>query len=111
MVVSLIAAGWIGQVIILAAMLALMTAGAGLSWRDIVRSARIPLLFIATGTLAQLVSVTTVASLPTVSLVSTAGVEKALFIALRSSACVSALLFLALTTPLSSILQLLQRMG
>ncbi|WEZ85926.1 CbiQ family ECF transporter T component (plasmid) [Rhizobium sp. 32-5/1] len=58
-----------------------------------------PLLFIVTGTLAQLISVTTVNAVPTFSLVSGAGVEKALFVALRSSTCVAALLFLALTTP------------
>lgn len=111
MVVSLLSAGWAGQIIILIAMLALMKAGVGIASRDILRSARIPLLFIATGTLAQLVSVTTVDYMPTFSLVSTAEADKALFVALRSSTCVAALLFLALTTPLSSILQLLQRMG
>ncbi|MBM3096296.1 hypothetical protein GFB56_37270 [Ensifer sp. T173] len=111
MAVSLISAGWAGQVVILIAMLVLMNIGAGIAWVDILRAARVPFLFIATGTLAQLVSVTVVGYVPTFSLVSVEGIDKACFVALRSGTCVSALLFLALTTPLSSILQLLQRMG
>lgn len=111
MAVSLISAGWAGQVVVLIAMLVLMNIGAGIAWIDILRAARVPFLFIATGTLAQLVSVTLVGYVPTFSLVSVEGIDKACFVALRSGTCVSALLFLALTTPLSSILQLLQRMG
>lgn len=99
------------QIILLLSMPALITMGAGIGWRDIVRAARVPLLFIATGTVAQLCSVTMAGYVPVVSLAPAEGIEKALFVALRSSACVGALLFLALTTPLSSILQLLQRMG
>jgi cobalt/nickel transport system permease protein len=111
MAMSLSSMLWMVQVALLLSMLALMTIGAGISGRDIAKAARIPLLFIATGTIAQLFSVTMVGAFPTFSLVSGADIGKVLLIALRSSTCVSALLFLALTTPLSSILQLLQRMG
>ncbi len=111
MVISLSSARAGVQVALLASMLALMTIGAGTSGRDIARAARVPLLFIATGTVAQLFSVSMDGYFPHFSLVSAAGIDKALFVAMRSCACVSALLFLALTTPLSSILQLLQRMG
>lgn len=111
MVISLSSARGGVQVALLASMLALMTIGAGSSGRDIARAARVPLLFIATGTVAQLFSVSMDGYVPSFSLVSAAGIDKALFVALRSCACMSALLFLALTTPLSSILQLLQRMG
>ncbi|MDH6269555.1 cobalt/nickel transport system permease protein [Rhizobium sp. SG_E_25_P2] len=109
--VSLTTAGWVGQIAILSSMLALLSIGARIPWRDIAKAARIPFLFIATGTAAQLVSVALVDHAPTFSLVSGQEMEKACFVALRSSACICALLFLALTTPLSSILQLLQRMG
>lgn len=111
MSISLSSAKWGVQAALLVSMLALMTVGAGVSGRDIARAARVPLLFIATGTVAQLFSVTMDGYVPSFSLVSAAGIDEALFVALRSFACVSALLFLALTTPLSSILQLLQRMG
>lgn len=111
MVISLSSAIWGVQVALLVSMLALMTIGAGISGRDIAKAARVPLLFIATGTVAQLFSVAMDGYVPSLSLVSAAGIDQALFVALRSCACVSALLFLALTTPLSSILQLLQRIG
>jgi cobalt/nickel transport system permease protein len=111
MTASLLSAGWTGQLMFLVVMLATMRVGARIAWRDILRAARIPFLFITTGTVAQLISVTAVDFVPIVSVVPGEGIEKALFVALRSSVCVSALLFLALTTPLSSILQLLQRIG
>lgn len=99
------------QVALLASMLFLMTFGARIACRDIARASRVPLLFIATGTLAQLFSVSSEGYAPNLAWVASADIHQALFVALRSIACVSALLFLALTTPLSSILQLLQRMG
>lgn len=111
MFVALLSAGWKGQVVILISMLVLTHVGAGIAWRDLVRAARIPILFIATSTVAQLVSVTMPEAIPKFSVVSADEIEKACFVALRSSTCVSALLFLSLTTPLSSLLQLFQRMG
>lgn len=111
MVTSLSSTNWGVQAVLLASMLTLMTCGARISCRDIARAARVPLLFIATGTLAQLFSVSLEGYAPRLAWVASAEINQALFVALRSIACVSALLFLALTTPLSSILQLLQRMG
>ncbi|MCV3767769.1 cobalt ECF transporter T component CbiQ [Rhizobium sp. TRM95796] len=111
MALSLLSAGWSTQAAVLLAMLALTHFGAGIAWRDIAAAARIPLLFIATGGVAQLFSVTVVGYVPHIALVSDEGIGQACFVALRSSACVCCLLFLALTTPLPSILQLLQRKG
>ncbi len=111
MVISLSSTNWGIQAVSIASMLTLMAFGARISCRDIAHAARVPMLFIATGTLAQLVSLSLEGYAPRLAWVASAGIHQALFVALRSIACVSALLFLALTTPLSSILQLLQRMG
>ncbi|UJW77230.1 CbiQ family ECF transporter T component [Rhizobium sp. SL42] len=111
MIISLDSVGWTGQIGLLIAILALMKTGPGLRLHDIFKAARVPMLFIITGTLAQLVSVRMVGFVPTLSLVSTDAAYSAGFVALRSTTCIAALLLLALTTPLSSIVQLLQRMG
>lgn len=111
MIVALAAAGWIGQLVVLVSMTALTRFGAGVSVRDLLRAARVPLAFVLTGTLAQIVTVSMHGWWPSVSLVSGPQMIAAGFIALRSIACIAALLFLALTTPLSSLLQLLQRIG
>lgn len=111
MIISLVSVGWAGQIGLLIATIALMKAGAGLRFGDIFKAARVPMLFIITGTVAQLVSVSMTGLVPTLSLVSGDAAYSACFVALRSTVCVSALLLLALTTPLSSIVQLLQRIG
>lgn len=111
MLISLSATGWAGQMFLFAMMIVFMVAGARIRTRDIFSAARVPLLFIAAGTLAQLLSVSMNDYWPQVSLVDNAAIEKVGFVAMRSIACVSALLFLALTTPLTSLVQLAQRQG
>ncbi|SMD19294.1 cobalt ECF transporter T component CbiQ [Rhizobium sp. RU36D] len=111
MIISLSSTNWGLQLATLVSMVVLMVVGAGISCRDVGRAARVPVLFIATGTFAQLFSVSLEGYVPSFALSPEAAVHQALFVALRSAACISALLFLALTTPLSSILQLMQRMG
>lgn len=111
MLVSLTAAGAWGQVAILVAMLALTIFGARVRLVDIARGGRVPLLFILAGTLAQSLSVSMQDGWPMLSVASPEALANAGLVGLRSCACVAALLFLALTTPLSSILQLLQRIG
>jgi cobalt/nickel transport system permease protein len=96
---------------ILAVAVLLTLAGARITWYDLRHAASLPLGFIALSTLAQLVTLNFEPGWPQFGLASPEGAGYALFIGLRSTASVAALLFLALTTPLSSILDLLRRVG
>ncbi len=97
------------QVLLFATVLAVTLFGARVGACDLLRAARVPGLFILAGTLAQALSVS--AAAPFVTLAPEETIGAAAFVALRSATCVSALLFLALTTPLTAILQFLQRLG
>ena len=111
MVPALLASHWLVLAAILALAVALMLAGARISWHDLRHAASVPLGFIALSTLAQVVTLNFEPGWPQFGLASPEGIAQALFIGLRSTACVAALLFLALTTPLSSILDLLRHVG
>lgn len=108
MLVALFTASWTIQFAVIAAMLGLLHFGAGIAWRDILNAAIVPLGFIAFSTLAQAV---TVGGQPWFGIAPPETLTHAAFVGLRSVACVLALLFLALTTPLTSILAVLRRMG
>ncbi|QDZ09763.1 cobalt ECF transporter T component CbiQ [Devosia ginsengisoli] len=111
MVAALLASHWLVLAAILALAVGLALAGARITLHDLRHAASVPLGFIALSTLAQLITVSFAADEPRFGLTSLDGVGQALFIGLRSTACVAALLFLALTTPLSSILDLLRHIG
>lgn len=107
MLVSLLAAGPWGQVLIIFIALGLTTVGAGVRGSDLARAAAVPLGFILSGTLVQTVSI----SLSGLALLPASELAGPVDVALRSLACVSALLFLALTTPLASLMMLGRRIG
>ncbi|GGB59403.1 cobalt ECF transporter T component CbiQ [Tistrella bauzanensis] len=111
MLVSLLAAGWAGQVIILAGLVAALLAGARVRPGDLARAAMVPVGFIATSTLAQMVTLDLSTGWPVFGIAGPEARLQALFVGQRSLTCVTALLALALTTPLTSILQLFQRRG
>jgi cobalt/nickel transport system permease protein len=109
--VALVAAGWVVGTLILVGAFAAIRFGAGVGFAEIWSALRLPLLFIAAGTSAQIVSVGWSEVGPTLGLVDADGLAHAGFVALRSLACVAALLLLALTTPLTSLLSLMRRCG
>ena len=111
MVISLSIHNLGAQVILLILASVLTMAVAKVSPRDVLAAGLVPLGFILTGTAAQLLVLDFSGSRSWLSLAGPEGFRAAAFVAARSLACVSALLLLALTTPLASILQLLQRIG
>jgi cobalt/nickel transport system permease protein len=110
MILSLSLSSWLAQGLILGLMLLLLTMGARVPWRDVLRAATVPAGFILTSTVAQILTLDFTQGWPHLGF-SPAAVPAAGFIGLRSIACVSALLLLALTTPLTDILRLLRRIG
>ena len=110
MAVALATDSWSAEALILLSAIGLTTLGAGVSVKDMARSAAVPAGFILAGTLAQGVSLRMSGGLPIPAL-SAPGLSHAAFVGLRSLACVAALLCLALTTPLTDVLQLLRRLG
>ena len=110
-VAALLAGHWLVLLAILALTLGVTIIGARISWFDLQNAARVPLGFIALSTLAQLVTLNFEPGWPQFGIASFEATLGALLVGLRSTTCVAALLFLALTTPLSSILDLLRRVG
>lgn len=96
---------------ILAVMLALALFGAGIPPRDLARAATVPVGFILTGSLAQALQLGAPGGGFGLSLAPPQTLQLALLFFLRSLASISALLFLALSTPLTSIIQWLERRG
>jgi cobalt/nickel transport system permease protein len=111
MLVALFATSWTIQIAVIAAMLALMLLGAAIAWRDVVNAAMVPLGFIAVSTVAQSITVDVAGGWLQLGIASPDTLIHAGFVGLRSVACVIALLFLALTTPLTSILAVMRRLG
>lgn len=99
------------QLALLVLMPGLTLFGARVRLRDFLRAATVPLAFILTGLLAQLVTLRFAGGWPQLSLVSGEQLSQALFFLLRSLASVSALLFLALTTPLTRLIQWAEAKG
>jgi cobalt/nickel transport system permease protein len=110
MIASLLSHGWAVQGIIVVLVAFLLIFGARISARDLLTTAAIPLGFILTSTLAQLVTLHFDHGAPHLGLSWTTW-HSAAYTGVRSFACVLALLGLALTTPLPDILGLLRRVG
>jgi cobalt/nickel transport system permease protein len=110
MIASLLSHGWAVQGIIVALVAFLLIFGARIPVRDLLSTGTIPLGFILTSTLAQVVTLHFDHGAPHLGL-SWTTLHSAAYTGLRSFACVLALLGLALTTPLPDILALLRRMG
>lgn len=115
MLVSLIAAGWIGQIVILMLVLCLVLVAARVAPRDLRAAAVVPAGFILAGTAVQMITLHWAGGPEVVGpVVGIAGPEMlsaAAFTGLRSITCVACLIGLALTTPLTSLLQMVQRRG
>ncbi len=109
MAVALASGSWVVEAGILVIAAGATVLGARVPLADLAKSAGVPLGFIATGCLAQMLTLDFARAFPIA--LSVNSVEPALFVALRAMACVSALLFLALTTPLTDIIRLLRRLG
>lgn len=108
MLVALFATSWTIELAVIVAMVATAHFGAGVAWHDIADAAIVPLGFIGLSTLAQAV---TIGGPGFFGLAPPDTLVHAVFVGVRSVACVLALLFLALTTPLTSILGMLRRIG
>jgi len=111
MAAALVASHWLVLLAVFSLTLVVTLLGARIAWRDVRNAARVPLGFIALSTLAQLVTLHFGGGWPQLGLATSEAALHGLFIGMRSTTCVAALLFLALTTPLSSILDLLRRAG
>lgn len=111
MAMSLGLPGWSAQVSVLLAALGLVVFGAGVAPRDLAHAFAVPFGFILTGAVAQMLTLDHHGWVPLIGLQGAEGLAKAGFVSFRSLACVAALLMLALTTPLTSLLQLFQRLG
>lgn len=109
--ISLGVAGWIGQGLLLALMVGLTIGAARVPVGTWLKAACIPMGFILMGMLAQFIALDIRDGGLSVALVSEDDMVKAVFVGMRSFVCVTALLFLALTTPLASLMHLLQRLG
>ncbi len=99
------------DVLVLVLMAGLTLFGARVRAADYLRAASLPLAFIATGTLAQMLVLDLSAGWPRLVLADASSVSTALFFLLRSTASISALLFLALTTPLTALIAWTERRG
>lgn len=108
MLVALFSTSWTVDFLAIVMMIAATHFGAGISLRDLRHAAIVPLGFILTSTVAQAITVGGPAG---VGLAPVETLLHAAFIGTRSTACVMALLFLALTTPLTSIVGVLRRIG
>ena len=111
MVAALLTSQWWLLVVMLVLLVAIALIGARVTAHDLRNAASVPLGFIAVSTLAQLVTVSFAGGWLQLGIAPSDAMARAFFIGLRSTTCVAALLALALTTPLSSILDLLRRVG
>ena len=110
MLVSLIAAGWIGQIVILMLVLGLVLGAARVALRDLRAAAVVPAGFILVGTAVQMITLHWTQG-PAVGIAGPEVLSAAAFTGVRSITCVACLIGLALTTPLTSLLQMVQRRG
>jgi cobalt/nickel transport system permease protein len=99
------------QAAVLVLMAGMTIGGTGCRARDWLKAAALPLAFVLTGTLAQMLTLDFSGGLPVIGMADPASVRQALFFLLRGTACISALLFLALTTPLTALIQWSERRG
>ena len=110
MLVAVLSASLPVKALILAAMAGLAVFGAGVSLRDYLRAFAVPAGFIATGVIAQALTLSWNGG-PVIGL---AGPEELLLAAryaVTAFASISALLLLALTTPLTRLIEWLERRG
>ena len=111
MAAALIANNWLVLLATLCVTVSVTLAGARIPWRDLCNAGRVPLGFIALSTVAQLITLNLASGWPQIGLATFDAALQAILVGIRSMTGVAALLFLALTTPLSSILDLLRRTG
>jgi cobalt/nickel transport system permease protein len=104
---ALVLPAWPGSVVVGAVALVTLLGPAGLAGRHLVRAARAPLLFVATGSVPLLVTV----SGPTSIGWDPAGPARATAVAGRAGAGLLCLLLFAATTPLADVLPRLTRLG
>lgn len=109
--VCLLSRSALAEALVLALMVALTLFGARVRPADLARAAALPLAFIVTGTLAQMLVLDLSAGWPRLLPADPAAVRAALFFLLRSTASIAALLFLALTTPLTALIEWTERRG
>lgn len=109
--VALITRSPLVEATILTAMVAVCVFGAAIRPGIILRASIVPLGFILTGLLAQILVLDLSGSFPFIALAGKDAVADAGFLLLRGMAALSGLLFLALTTPLNRIIAYLERIG
>ncbi len=107
LLVAVLSASLAVKAFILAAMAGLALFGAGVSPSDYLKAFAVPAGFILTGVVAQCLTV----SLAGIGLAPPAALALALGFGLTAFASISALLLLALTTPLTRLIEWLERRG
>lgn len=109
--VSLLSRAPLVEAAILSLMSGLTLFGARVPAGIFLRAAIVPLGFILTGLVAQILVLDFSGTLPRLSLAAPEVIAAAGFLLLRGAAALSALLFLALTTPLNRIIAFLEKLG